>query len=75
MKTIIALMVSGALLFSVPLAMARGASERANINRIWQKEQSYQNSLDRKLDKIQREATQGRALPHELVCRYKPSRL
>jgi hypothetical protein len=50
MKTIIAIVVSMALLLSAPFAMARGGATRANLDRIWKKEQAYQQRIDRNLD-------------------------
>ena len=56
MKTIIAIMVSMALLLSTPFAMARGGSSmRANLDRIWKSEQAQQKRIDQDLDNIGRD--------------------
>jgi hypothetical protein len=62
MKTIVALITFFAFLVSVPIAMANnGANQRAEIDRIWQKEQAYQKHLDNKFDTIQRAANKDLA--------------
>ncbi len=54
MKTIIAIVVSMALLVSAPFAFARGgASMRANLDRKWQQEQMHQKRINQNLDNIQ----------------------
>ncbi len=56
MKTIIAMVVSLALLLSAPFAMARGGSSmRANLDRIWEREQAQQQRISQKLDNIQKD--------------------
>ena len=55
MKRFIVIVVSMAILLAAPLAMARGNTVRAKLNRIWKKQQAQQERIDKSLDNVSKD--------------------
>jgi hypothetical protein len=55
MKKFIMISISMVILLSAPLAMARGNTVRATLNRIWQKQQARQEKIDKDLSSMSKD--------------------